>query len=291
MEMERLSRLSQLAPLVTTFESLPKEERAAVATSLLQVPDDLPADQHTIDGMTFEFGPNEAMVEPHPGEPADTPSISDIPPRPATRKDTVDSALEEATSDLSTLTIATKSDPEPPPTKNVVNQVEKPLIHNPTRVSSMLAALYSRFLASVRQMGTLLSSRTVVPRPEDQDDETEVTQELSQAQRRLVVDEESMWKRLSETANEEDAEGGVSLLARELEERSTKILTSYERRNDPPTSEVYGQCRTILKAMGVPCIDSEGGVEGEALASAIVRNGFADYVASEDTVCFPPPFK
>jgi hypothetical protein len=67
----------------------------------------------------------------------------------------------------------------------------------------MLVALYSSFLASVQQMGVLLSPRTVLPRPEEQDDETKVTQELSQAQRRLLMEEECIWKQLSEAASEE----------------------------------------------------------------------------------------
>ena len=155
----------------------------------------------------------------------------------------------------------------------------------PRRVSSMLAALCSSFLASVLQMGVLLSPRTILPRPEEQDDETKVTQELSQAQRRLVTEEEQIWKRLSEVTSEGETRD-VSFLARELEDKSAKIVTSYERRNNPLTSEVYDQSRIILRAMGVPCIDAKDGVEGEALAAAIVRDGIADYVASEDTVSF-----
>jgi len=139
-------------------------------------------------------------------------------------------------------------------------------------------------------MGALLSPRTVLPRLEEHDDETEVTQELSQAQRRLVTEEEGIWKQLSEVTNKEGTEEDVSFLARELEDKSAKILTSYERRNNPPTSEVYHQSRVILEAMGVPCVNAKGGVEGEALASAIVRNGLGDYVASEDTVSLFPSF-
>lgn len=244
-------------------------------------------DVHPIDGMTFGLEADIPSVEPHYSwEYFDTPSLSSVPPLPVTGDDSLDSAPDEITTGLKSLAITTQSDLELPPTQTVTDQPEESLAYSPTRVSSMLTALYSNFLVSVRQMGVLLSPRTVLPRPEEQDDETKVTQELSQAQRRLVAEEESIWKRLSEVTSRKGTEEDLSLLARELEEKSAKILTSYERRNNPPTSEVYDQCRIILQAMGIPCIDSDGGVEGEALAAAIVRDGLADYVASEDTASF-----
>lgn len=263
METERLSRLNRLTSIVTSYQSLSEEEKVEVATSL-QSTKDFPVDTHRIDEVTFES-----------------------PPLPVTREDYVDPLLDKATTDLRSLTINT---PELPPAPSVTDQPGECLARSPSQVSSMLAALYSGFLVSVRKMGVLLSPRTVLPRPEERDDETKITQELSQAQRRLVVEEESIWRQLSEVASEGGTEEDVSFLARELEGKSAKILTSYERRNNPPTSEVYNQCRIILQAMGVPCIDSGGGVEGEALAAAIVRNGLADYVASEDTASFYPSF-
>ena len=264
METQRLSRLTQLTLLVTSYESLSQGQRAEVATSLQNIVKDFPADQHRIDKVTSAWVEDSSDTQPDDlwgyAETHSAPSSLTIPTEPA--------------------------DSEPPPTQTMADQAEGSLVHSSTPVSSMLATLYSSFLASVQQMGTLLSPRTVLPRPGEQDDETKVTQELSQAQRRLVMEEESIWKQLSEVARGEETEGGVSFLARELEDKSTKIVTSYERRNNPPTRKVYTQCRTILRAMGVPCIDTKGGVEGEALAAAIVQDGLADYVASEDTVSF-----
>ena len=287
-EMERLSRLAQLTHLATKYESLSQAQKAEVATSLQNTTKDFSVDKYRVDGMTFEQEKDRSDTQPdHLWRCSETLSAPNPPPQSVTRGNSADSALDEVTSDLSSLTIATEpANPEPPPEQTVVDQAEESPGYNPSQVSSTLVALYSSFLASVQQMGTLLSPRTVLPRPEEQDDETKVTQELSQAQRRLVVEEECIWKRLSEVASEEEAEGGVSSLARELEDKSAKILTSYERRKNPPTCEVYSQSRIILQAMGVPCIDTEGGVEGEALAAAIVRDGLADYVVSEDTVRF-----
>ena len=282
-ETKRLSRLNQLTPLVTSYDSFSQEQKAVVAAFLQNTTENLPVDRCRVDEMTLEPEEDKSNAQPDhlPGH-TESPGA---PLQSVTQDEPVGSAPDEVASDLGPLTVSTEpADFEPPPTQTGADQAEGSLAHSPSRVSSTLAALYSSFLASVRQMGVLLSSRTVFPRPEEQDDETKVTQELSQAQRRLVTEEELIWKRLSEVTSEEETEGGVSFLARELEDKSAKILTSYERRNNPPTSEVYRQSQVILRAMGVPCINANGGVEGEALAAAIVQDGLADYVASEDTV-------
>lgn len=292
MEVERLSRLTKLTPLITSYESLSEEEKAEVAISLQKITKDLPTEPRRID----EISPDLEVDSPNtqPDDPCgytDVPSATNGPPLSVTRDDCVGSALDEVTPDPMSPAITTESaDSELPPTQTTADLSEGYPTRSPNRVSSMLATLYSSFLASARQMGSLLSPRTVLPRPEEQDDETKVTQELSQAQRRLVAEEESIWKWLSETTREGGIERDVSSSARELEDKSAKILTSYERRNNPPTSEVYDQSRIILRAMGVPCIITKGGVEGEALAAAIVRDGLAHYVASEDTVGVSPPF-
>jgi flap endonuclease-1 len=289
METERLSRLNRLTSLVTSYESLSEEGKVEVATSL-QSTKDPPVDIRRTDDTTLEVEADSSDVQPRfPLEYADTPSLPSVPPLPATREDSLGPTLDEITTDLESLTIPTKPDSELPPIQTVTNRPEEYLVYSPNRLSSMLVALYSGFLSSVRKMGVLLSPRTVLPRPDEQDDETEITQELSRAQRRLVMEEESIWQRLSEVAGTGGTEGNVSFLARELEDKSAKILTSYERRKTPPNSKVYSQSRIILQAMGIPCIDSDGGVEGEALAAAIVRDGLADYVASEDTAGFLTP--
>ena len=290
--MSRLSRLTRLTPLVTSYESLPEEEKAEVATSLRSIAKDPPVDQHPIDDVTFEPETDEPDTPPGYSQiSADTSSTIGSPPLSVTRSDSVGPTLDEVTSDLRSRAIATEPTKLEPPTQTMVDQADGHTARRSNRVSYMLAALYSSFLASIRPMGALLSPRTVhprpdehdEPRPDEQEDETEATQELSQAQRRLVVEEKAIWKQLAEKASIEGIEGDVSLLARELEDKSAKILTSYERRKNPPTSEVYHQSRTILEAMGVPCINAKGGIEGEALAAAIVRDGLAHYVASEDT--------
>jgi flap endonuclease-1 len=69
-----------------------------------------------------------------------------------------------------------------------------------------------------------------------------------------------------------------------LTARCRYILNAYEKRGVPPTQKTYNESRMLLSAMGVPCVTSHGPYEGEALASSLVVNGYADFVASEDTV-------
>ena len=69
-----------------------------------------------------------------------------------------------------------------------------------------------------------------------------------------------------------------------LIEKSQLLSDSYQRRSNTPTSTTYEECKMIIKAMGTPCITCDGPYEAEALASSLVHNGKADFVASEDTV-------
>jgi hypothetical protein len=72
-----------------------------------------------------------------------------------------------------------------------------------------------------------------------------------------------------------------------VEQRSRAIAASYKLRTDAPTDQTYREARSLLQAMGVPVVVTEGGEEAEAVASALVLEGSADYVASEDTVSNP----
>jgi hypothetical protein len=69
-----------------------------------------------------------------------------------------------------------------------------------------------------------------------------------------------------------------------VEQRSEAIAASYKRRMDAPTDRTYREARSLLQAMGVPVVVTEGGEEAEAVASALVLEGTGDYVATEDTV-------
>lgn len=110
---------------------------------------------------------------------------------------------------------------------------------------------------------------------------------MSKTQYQLTLEEGKLWEKLTnpDEAVDHDESPTVSILA-SLRERSSFMVQSYHRRNNPPTEITYQESKSILHAMGVPCIESTGPYEAEALASSLVLNGCADYVASEDTVSF-----
>ena len=61
-------------------------------------------------------------------------------------------------------------------------------------------------------------------------------------------------------------------------------MDAYQLRSTPPSNETYDECKMMIEAMGVPWIEAPAPYEAEAVASSLVINGIADYVASEDTV-------
>jgi hypothetical protein len=106
---------------------------------------------------------------------------------------------------------------------------------------------------------------------------------MSKSQVQLTIDEGILWHSLVDLSavDEADSWQRLDLLSR----RSETLSKSYEKRNNPATSKTYQESKLILQALGVPCIETAGPYEAEALAVSLVHHGFADYVASEDTVC------
>jgi hypothetical protein len=117
--------------------------------------------------------------------------------------------------------------------------------------------------------------------------DAQVQAAMSRTQYQLTLEEGKLWEKLAgpDEAVDHDESPTDSILA-SLREKSSFMVQSYHRRNNPPTETTYEESKNILRAMGVPCIESTGPYEAEALASALVLNGCADYVASEDTVRF-----
>lgn len=138
-------------------------------------------------------------------------------------------------------------------------------------VLSALSSLYQEYRNCVAQVTSLPPAVEVPESP----DETRAEYIMSKSQLQLTIEEGQIWDTLVDVP--------VTTLAM-LAERSNTISESYARRSNPPTVQTYEESREILRAMGVPCIESEGPFEAEALASSLVIHGVADYVASEDTV-------
>lgn len=119
--------------------------------------------------------------------------------------------------------------------------------------------------------------------------------DMSKRQCQLTLQEGEFWDSLTSTLGSEPELAPVELhshyegdahhkMLQELTHKSNIISESYRISTHPPTSQTYAESKEILQAMGVPCIDCDGPFEAEALASSLVLNGYADYVASEDTV-------
>ena len=105
---------------------------------------------------------------------------------------------------------------------------------------------------------------------------------MSKQQLQMTLDEGHIWNYLSVHSPDVSPLDTESVLMR-LAERSTVISQSYQRRTNSPTAQTYEECKELLRAMGVPCIESSGPFEAEALACALVTHGHADFVVSEDT--------
>jgi flap endonuclease-1 len=107
---------------------------------------------------------------------------------------------------------------------------------------------------------------------------------MSKFQQQLVTEEGLLWQHLAQHRGDTT----IPELLRQVYQKSMDLSLSYEKRNNPPTEQTYDESKQILQDLGVPILQSYLPYEGEALAASLVRNGLADYVASEDTVCFGP---
>lgn len=114
--------------------------------------------------------------------------------------------------------------------------------------------------------------------------DTQAPAAMSKTQYQLTVEEGKLWEKLTDPEEASDHDDPTETILTSLREKSGFMVQSLVRRSTPPTGITYEESKTILHAMGVPCIDTIGPYEAEALASSLVLNGCADYVASEDTV-------
>ncbi|EJF57941.1 PIN domain-like protein [Dichomitus squalens LYAD-421 SS1] len=105
---------------------------------------------------------------------------------------------------------------------------------------------------------------------------------LSKSQQSLMEEEGKLWDMLAESLTSDDLPESITRYAEDLEAKSSVLSESYQRRTYAPTQSTYSESRQILRAMGIPCVESISAFEGEALAASLVVNGYADYVASED---------
>ncbi|KAK7044631.1 flap endonuclease 1 [Favolaschia claudopus] len=149
-------------------------------------------------------------------------------------------------------------------------------------VSTALTTLYLNFRESVHKLASLAPIIANTPQNTEADQrEARVEYSMTKGQVQLTADEAQLWQDLAVFSTDEPPEVDKKLA--ELSLRANVMSQSYERRNNPPTNQTYDESKELLRSMGVPCIDTTGTYEAEALASSIVIQGFADYVVSEDT--------
>ncbi|KAK1218601.1 hypothetical protein PQX77_018717 [Marasmius sp. AFHP31] len=146
-------------------------------------------------------------------------------------------------------------------------------------IPGLLVSLYHEYRNSIPQVTSVSRASRGITSPDTEGENVEY--EMSKTQQQLTKDEGEFWKSFTTSASS-DYDSPSTLLAT-LKDRSFILSESYKRRAHPPTSQHYVEAKEILKAMGVPCVDVEGSFEAEAVASSLVLNGVADFVASEDT--------
>jgi flap endonuclease-1 len=168
-------------------------------------------------------------------------------------------------------------------------------------VAAQLKSSFLGFKANVAKIATL-SVDQPPPSPLDlsslsREDE-QVEKVMSKSQCGLTVNESTFWKGCITKLTRDTSALGESAEITEsprdqlesLVDKSSVMVSMYERRTNVPTRETYKQSRQILEALGIPCIEVTDGFEAEALASSMVLGGLADYVVSEDTVRLPSFF-
>jgi len=148
--------------------------------------------------------------------------------------------------------------------------------------TSTLMAQYIQYQHSIPRLEALPVLSVPTVRVEEET-ETRVEYVMSKNQQQLTVDEGQFWEGLSRCSTPEEAQSVMHSVVMSLAHKSHIISQSYERRTNPPTIDTYEESKEILRAMGVPCIETSGPFEAEALASSLVLHGYADYVVSEDS--------
>ncbi|KAF8068883.1 PIN domain-like protein [Lyophyllum atratum] len=186
-------------------------------------------------------------------------------------------------------------------------------------VLNRLALLYREYRQSISKLASLAVPPDASQPPVTDAGATEIQTEIvmTKAQHQLILEEGKFWNRfLDPSVGTEDtpsttpavqplelpapaeqlpepsapsaapaapAEQPPELSLAKLSRTSDIMSASFVRRMNPPTKQTFRESKEILLAMGIPCLESSGAFEAEALASSMVLNGLADYVVSEDT--------
>ncbi|KNZ78328.1 putative flap endonuclease 1 like protein [Termitomyces sp. J132] len=225
------------------------------------------APKHTDDFLphfVIEDSPLASAHEPEPGSPED--NFSQLSSKESTSHAQTTYKFDTIPTTPSSESISPSTTQTPPTPEDILGQ---------------LSDLYLSYRQSVSRLAALSnpldSSPFSIPSVGDPDTQAEIV--MTKAQYQLTLEEGRFWDAFAAEPR------GAKLpdVLKMLTETSECMSASFERRMNPPTSSTYLESKEILKAMGVPCLETSGAYEAEALASSMVLNGLADYVVSEDT--------
>ena len=165
-----------------------------------------------------------------------------------------------------------------------------PPLTNAAELASLLKSLHLNYQADVAKLVTLSTKSTGELDVPLYGTTLETEKTVTKKQYELTLREGELWQELSSSIDlpRFQVPACANESVSELLDKSYAMATSFQKRNNPPTAKTYADSKIILRAMGISCIEATGTIEAEALASAIVLEGQADYVVSEDTVCVYP---
>ncbi|KAF8814756.1 PIN domain-like protein [Phlegmacium glaucopus] len=247
-ENDRLQRLIQLKVITSQFQSFDVDKKRSVAERLSDV------------SLSLEAGAAAPL-------PQDTLQQADGDSKPS---------LQEQ---------------EPPPLypslKTPPSDIPAPITADPDQILNIIKSLSLNFKANVAKLASMPSEAPLLSADEEED---RVDLVMTKAQNQLTVDEGKVWEKIDTSISmylkpAAPLDFPISTIndIHTLVDKSHSITTSFQRRTDIPTPQTYQECREILQAMGIPCIEATGAIEAEALASAMFHQGLADFVVTEDT--------
>ena len=153
-------------------------------------------------------------------------------------------------------------------------------------------SLSLNFKANVAKLASVAPTEPLLSSSDEEEDR--VYRVMTKAQNQLTTDESKVWGKIATSMSMYTNTAGstasldfpISTIndINTLADKSFVMSTSFLRRTQTPTDQTYRESKEILQAMGIQCIDAADATEAEALASAIVHQGLADFVVTEDTV-------
>ncbi|KAL1726263.1 PIN domain-like protein [Schizophyllum commune] len=285
LEVERLRRLRGMEPILERFSRLDDTERSKILEALkasvkpTSGPDALSHEQELISttvaannsAETYSRVRTQTLAAP---EDEDIVAVDDLK---------VDPLPDTSTSPPGSPTRVQEHDL--PPLPAVDGEFPRISAISPTDITTLLISLYQEYRNSIPKVAALTAAPAT---PESQSD-AQSDMIMTKEQRQLTLDEGGFWQELQtsrfySTRITTDSPRAKSRYAIDtLMQKSALMHASFDRRAHPPTEATYRESKEILAVLGVPCIDATGAFEAEALASAMVLGGLADYVVSEDT--------